>query len=265
MKVSMDLLKQLRDMTFAPMKDCKDALVEADGDLDKAAEILKEKWILKAGKKADRETSEGLIKLVQDGDWFAGVKLLCETDFVAKNEIFHELLDLLIKKVLDSQTSFDSIEDLDEGFLADINTTIAEFVWKIGENVQLGDVISSNKNVYIYNHPGNKVAAVIYYDGGNVDTAKEVALQVVAMNPSYLSLDSVDKNYYNELKAQFGAELLELGKPKNMIDQILQWKINKALSELTLLEQSYIRDGSKKLKEIFPEGFEVKKYIRLAI
>jgi len=100
MSVDMKLLKQLRDETFAPFKDCKAALEEANGDLAKAQEALKEKGIMKAGSKADRETNEGIVKVMEKDGRFAGVKLLCETDFVAKNEDFLKLADALLEKLL---------------------------------------------------------------------------------------------------------------------------------------------------------------------
>ncbi|MBU0626515.1 hypothetical protein KKG31_01255 [Patescibacteria group bacterium] len=98
--VDMNLLKQLREATFAPLKDCKEALEEANGDLDKAQDALREKGIMKAGKKLDRETNEGIVKVIQKDGRFAGIKLLCETDFVAKNEDFAKLTDTLLEKLL---------------------------------------------------------------------------------------------------------------------------------------------------------------------
>lgn len=261
----MELLKKLRELTFAPLKDCKDALVEAEGDLDKATGILKEKGILKAGKKADRETNEGSVKVIKEWNWTAWVKLSCETDFVAKNETFQELLDVLLKELILSQVSVESISDLDATLLDTLTKIVSEFVGKIGENVKLEDTFVTDGNVFVYNHPGNKVATVVYYNGDNEEIAKEVALQVAAMNPTYLSRADVAEDFINELKEKFQAELLDSGKPENMIEQIMQGKLNKALSEFILLEQEYIRDGSKKLKDIFPEWFEVTKYVRLTV
>jgi len=265
MKVDMSLLKKLREATFAPLKDCKDALVSSEGDLEKAMEILKEKWILKAWKKADRETNEWSVKIITDWLWTWWIKLYCETDFVAKNENFTELLDLLLKKLIESKKEVDSKEELDEDLLAEITGIITSFVGKIGENVRLGDVVVTNKNVFVYNHPGNKVATLIYFSWDNDEVAKEVALQVAAMNPTYLSLESVSEDYYNELKSKFEEELKDSNKPENMMEQILKWKINKALSEFVLLEQEYIRDWSKKVKDILPEWFEITGYLRMSV
>jgi len=265
MKISMDLLKELRATTFAPLKDCKNALEEAEWNLDKATALLKEKWILKAGKKSDRATNEWIVLFKKEWNNIAGIKLLCETDFVAKNEKFQKLVELLLDKVLRSGSKITSLDDIDSVLLEDLKLATAEFVGRMWENVQIWDVIADSGNIYVYNHPGNKAAAVIYYNGDDESIAKEVALQVTAMNPIYLSVDSVDSDYMNELTEKLRKEVLDSGKPEHMVDQILKWKISKSLSDIVLLEQDYIRDWSKKIKDILPEWFEVTKYIRITI
>jgi len=252
-------------MTFAPLKDCKDALVEAEGDLDKATVILKEKGILTAGKKANRETNEWLVKFFQSWDRIAGIKLLCETDFVAKNEKFLELLNILLSKIVDSWEDFDNMEKASADFVEKIKSTIHEAIWTIWENLQLWDMHSTSKKAFVYNHPWNKAATLLYFEWEDLSVAKELALQVTAMNPTYLSLETVNKDYYNELESQFKKELMESGKPAEIVEQILKWKIQKALWEVVLLEQGYIRDGSKKMKDILPEGFSVQKFVRYTI
>lgn len=265
MSVDINLLKQLREATFAPLKDCKEALVESWWDLEKAKAFLKEKWILKAWKKADRETNEGLVKLVNENWKIIWLKLLCETDFVAKNEWFMALLDKLLND-LSSQTSlFDSKDSAPWDLIESFNSTIQEAVWSIWENIQLWDAFITDKNWFVYNHPWNKVASVVFYDSGDDEIAKEIALQVAAMNPSYLDYDSVPKDSIIEIEEKFRQELIDSWKPENMIDQILKWKIQKALADDVLLEQDYIRDGSKKLKDIIPDWFKINSYIRLSV
>ena len=261
----MNLLKQLREATFAPLKDCKDALVEANGDLQQAQEILKEKWVLKAGKKSDRETNEWIVKVVSQDGKIAWVKLLCETDFVAKNEWFIKLCDDILDKLLAENVSFLSKQEAPTNLTETLDTLVKEAVWTIWENMQLDDIILTTETGFIYNHPGNKVASIVFFDGADDDVAKEIALQVAAMNPSYLDFDSVPSDIISKMESQFRQELLDSGKPENMIDQILKWKLNKALAEDVLLEQEYIRDGSKKIKNIIPEWFQLKSYIRLAV
>lgn len=265
MGVDMNLLKQLREATFAPLKDCKDALVEADGDFDKAQEILKEKWVLKAGKKADRETKEGTVKFIQKDGKIAWVKLLCETDFVAKNESFMELCDQILDKVMAADGEFYSRDEAPQALVEELDSIVKEAVGSLWENMHLWTIILTNNKWFVYNHPGNKVASIVFFDGDDESIAKEIALQVAAMNPSYLDFESVPSDVLSSMETQFRKELEESGKPANMIDQILKWKLNKALAEDVLLEQEYIRDGSKKIKDIIPAWFKVNSYIRLAV
>jgi len=265
MSVDMNLLKQLREATFAPLKDCKDALVEADWDFDKAQEILREKWVLKAWKKADRETKEGIVKFIQK-DWkIAWIKLLCETDFVAKNEWFIGLCDSLLEKIIAQDSTFTSRDDAPSALLTELDEIVKEAVWSLWENMHLATLILTKDKGFVYNHPGNKVAAIVFFEGDDLDVAKEIALQVAAMNPSYLDFDSVPSDVLSSMEERFRAELAESGKPANMIDQILKWKLNKALAEDVLLEQEYIRDWSKKIKDIMPAWFKVSSYVRLAV
>ena len=264
MKIDMNLIKQLRDTTFAPLGDCKSALEESNGDLQKAIDILKEKGIAKAGKKADRETNEGMIKVeVRDGKT-AGLKLLCETDFVVKNEHFQTLFTAILDKLFTVAKPVEAFEALDEGLQTEITSLITDFVGKIGENVKIGGVLVTTDNTYAYNHPGNKVASVIYFSGSE-DIAKELALQVAAMNPTYLTFDEIPANEKEEAKAKFTEELKAQGKPEAMIENIVKGKLDKAFAEDVLLEQEYIRDGSKKVKELLTGDFVVTKFIRFAI
>lgn len=265
MAIDMNLLKQLREATFAPMKDCKDALVEANWDFDKAQDILKEKWILKAWKKADRETKEWTVKIIQKDGKIAGIKLLCETDFVAKNEWFQALCDTLLDKIMAQSETFNSKEEAPAAFVEELDKLVKEAVWSLWENMQLKDMLLTTDNGFVYNHPGNKVASIVFYEWSDEDVAKEVALQVAAMNPTYLDFDSIPSDLVSSMEEKFRQELLDSGKHANMIEQILKWKINKALAEDVLLEQEYIRDWAKKIKDILPEWFKVKSYVRLAI
>lgn len=265
MKIDMNLLKELRDATFAPFKDCKDALVEASGDLDKAQKILKEKWVLKAGTKADRETNEWIVKVLKVDNRIVWVRLLCETDFVAKNDWFNELSDTILNQLLKQDSLFLSKTDAPSNLVDSLDILVKEAVGSIWENMQLWEIVSTEDNGFVYNHPGNKVASIVFFEWEGDDIAKEVALQVAAMNPIYLDFDAVPSNIVDELKKQFEQELANSGKPANIVEQILKWRLDKALAEDVLLEQEYIRDPSKKIKNILPEWFNVLSYLRLAV
>ena len=236
---NIELLKQLREISFAPLKDCKEALAEANDDLGLAQEILKKKGISKAGTRAERETKEGIVKIVERNGKTIGLKLLCETDFVAKNENFQALFDSVLEKIAAWSKEIASLEDLDPALAQTVEDEVKEFMGKTGENMNISGVLVTTQKAFIYNHPGNRVASLIFFEGGNDEIAK--------------------------LREEFSAELKAAGKPEVMIAQIVEGKIKKALADNVLLEQECIRDGSKKVKEILPADMKVNKFIRMAI
>ncbi len=262
---NIELLKQLRDITFAPLKDCKEALAEAGDDLEKAQEVLRKKGIAKAGSRAERETKEGIVKITELNGKTVGLKLLCETDFVAKNENFQALFDSVLNKIAQGDKEISALEHLDPAIAEEVENEVKEFMGKTGENMKIGGVLVTSKKAYIYNHPGNKVATLIFFEWGNDEAAKEVALQVTAMNPTYVSFEQVDENEIARMKEEFWAELKAAGKPEAMIAQIVDGKIKKTLADFVLLEQEYIRDGAKKVKEILPADMKVIAFVRMAI
>ncbi len=200
---NIELLKQLRDITFAPLKDCKEALAEAGDDLEKAQEILRKKGIAKAGNRAERETKEGIVKITELNGKTVGLKLLCETDFVAKNENFQALFDSVLNKIAQGDKEITSLEHLEPAIAEEVENEVKEFMGKTGENMKIGGVLVTSKKAYIYNHPGNKVATLIFFEGGNDEATKEVALQVTAMNPTYVSFDQVDENEIARMREEF--------------------------------------------------------------
>lgn len=145
---------------------------------------------------------------------------------------------------------------------------VTHAVATIGENMRLVDIYSYEGSAYAYNHPGNKVATLVFYTGEGDDAltaAKEIALQVAAMNPTYLSMDQVPQEEKDKAVAGERDALVASGKPADMIDKILAGKIQKALSEVVLLEQESIRDSAKKVKELLPAGVSITQYIRLSV
>lgn len=268
MKIDMQVLKKLRDATLASLKDCREALIEANGDLDAAHEILKKSGAMKAAKKADRETNEWVVKFVAKNGKHAGVKLLCETDFVAKNETFQELVDIVLDRLLQVDAQVTSLDNLDQSVATELHNLVNEGIVKVWENLRLVDTYVDNTQAYVYNHPGNKVVSVIYYTGEGEameSAAKEVALQVAAMDPTYLSIDDVPVAEKEAVVAGERDALLASGKPADMVDKILAGKMQKALSEVVLLEQESIRDAAKKVREVLPAWMSITKYLRWSI
>lgn len=262
--VDMNLIKQLREATFAPLGDCKSALDEANGDIEQAKKILREKWIAKAGKKADRETNEWMIQIVTEWDKTVALKLLCETDFVVKNDHFQALFTNILNLLKNVNGEISSFEELSSDTQSSISELLTTFVWTIWENVKIWEVLVTSEHVYGYNHPGNKVASMVYYTWDEA-IAKKIALQVAAMDPTYLSFDEVPQADKDAAAEKFTEELKAAGKPEAMIPQIVAGKINKEFAEDVLLEQESIHDNTKKVKDMISGDFQISKFRRFAV
>lgn len=263
MSISIDMIKQLRDATLAPLGDCKEALVEANGDLELAKEILKKKGAIKADKKADRETNNGIVRFVVSDDTVVGIKLLCETDFVAKNEAFGALVDSLVSATAQYAGDVDP-EQVPADLMDTLQTLVKDQAVTIGEAMKIAYVYKTKAHAYAYNH-GGSLSSVVFYDGSDDEVAKTVALQVAAMNPLFVSIDDVPTDRIAQLKSEFAADESLSNKPENIRDQIVEGKVQKAVQDDILLEQASIKDQSKKIKELLPAGFVVKSFLRVSI
>lgn len=241
-------VNKLRKHTGAGMMDCKKALVEAEGDFDKAIEILRKKGQKVAEKRGDRDANEGVIMAGTSGDFAAVITLNCETDFVAQNSEFVAVAQTILDKALAEKPA--SVEDLRGMKFNDeltISEKILEEIGKIGEKIDLSDYQTvSAENVIAYNHPGNKTATVVALNvkSDEADQAgKNVAMQIAAMAPAALDESSVSE----EIKArelEIGREqALKEGKPEQIIDKIAQGKLQKYYKENTLLNQQYFVDN----------------------
>lgn len=255
MSVDVNLIKQLRDLTFAPLKDCKECLIEANGDLESAAELLRKKWIVSAGKKADRETKEGMVKALVINGKLIIIKLWCETDFVAKNELFISLVDSIINLIA-TQPDTNDVATLDNNITNQITEHINVTIGKLWENMKLSQVIIRtlwNTSAQIYTHQGSKLIAVVCYtslsDWSEV-VANTIAMQLAAMNPEYIMMDDIPAEHMHTLKEQVMNELRESGKPETMLEQIATGKLSKVFSEIVLTEQVCIIDDTKKIKDL---------------
>ena len=262
MSVDMKLLKELRGLTHAPLNDCKKALEASEWDMNGAQDWLRERGALKAAKNADRETHEWIVMIKQIDDLIVGLKLACETDFVAKNDTFKDLASQIIDLVA-GYGAVSSFESLDQDKKDELNKVLQDNFVTIGENMQIADVFTSSDAGYIYTHPGDKVAAVVYYEG-DAEAAKQVALQVAAMNPSYLSVEDVPATETAEMKSEFEEEMKDSGKPAEILENIIKGKMSKRYSEFVLLEQTSIFDDSKKVKDALWET-TVSGYVRYGI
>jgi len=275
MAITAQEVNKLRQMTGAGMMDCKKALVEADGDFDKAIEILRKKGQKVSEKRADRETSEGsvFIKTNSDGKKAVLIALGCETDFVAKNEEFQRLGNDILNVAFNEGTAdLEALKSLKLGDLT-INDKIIELVGKIGEKIEVVayEVIEGEK-VVPYIHSNSKLGVLVALNNTNgsdvEDAGKDVAMQIAAMNPVALDKDNVDPKII-ERELEIGREQArQEGKPENIVDKIAEGKLNKFFKESTLLRQSFVKDNSltvAKYLDSVSSGLTVSAFKRVSI
>jgi len=245
MAVTMAEISKLRTMTGAGMMDCKNALIEANNDFDAAIKIIREKGQAVAAKRSDREASEGCVLAGTNGGFAAVLALKCETDFVAKNADFIALTQSILDVALAQQpATLDELKNL----IIDgrtIQTLITERIGITGEKMEL-DYYDHVKDVFSisYIHPGNKLATLVAFSKeAEYQVARDVAMQVAAMNPISLDRSSVPASVI-ETELEIGREKArQEGKPENMLEKIAQGRLNKFYQESTLLEQAFIKDG----------------------
>jgi elongation factor Ts len=254
---SADVAK-LRKMTGAGMMDCKKALQEADGDFDKAAEIIRKKGQAIASKRADREASEGVVLAKTSGDRTKGfmIVLNCETDFVAKNDDFVKFAENILDLALEHQpANLDELKSLSLGGKT-VTDAVTEQIGIIGEKLDLSyyDKIDAAQ-VTAYIHPGNKLASMIGLNQAVADdqVGKDIAMQVAAMSPIAIDKDDVSQEVQDQ-EFEIGKEQARKeGKPEQILEKIAMGKLNKFFKENTLLNQDFVKDHKKTIKQYLQE------------
>lgn len=228
------------------MMDCKKALVESDGDFDKAIDILRKKGQKVANKRADKEANEGIVIARATGDkkYAAVVKISCETDFVAKNEEFVGFANQVIEKILsDKPASAEAVKAMQINGLT-VEQRLTELIGKTGEKMELdGFEYIEAESVAAYNHMGNKLATILGLNkAGNEDAGHQLAMQVAAMNPVAVDKGDVPQEVIDKEMEIGMDQARQEGKPENMVEKIAQGKLNKFFKESTLVNQDFIRD-----------------------
>lgn len=251
MSVSAKEVNELRKATGAGMMDCKKALVESNGDFDAAVELLRKKGQKVAAKRADKESSEGSVFIATNSDNSEGfmIALNCETDFVAKNEEYVKLGERIINEVADKKPStVEEIMSLNIGG-STVQEQITDLIGKIGEKIEISAYERlEGEQVVPYVHLGNKLGVMVALSGANGSdvsgAAKDVAMQIAAMNPVALDKDGVDPSLV-EKEIEIGKEQAKAeGKPENLLEKIAMGKLNKFYKENTLLNQDFVKDNS---------------------
>ncbi len=253
-----DVVK-LRKVTGAGMMDCKNALKDADGDFDRALEIIREKGKAIANKRADRDAAEGvaLAKVTADNKFGAIVVLNCETDFVAKNDKFVAFVDSILNVALANKVeSLDALKALElDGTV--IDTLVTEQTGVIGEKLGLSYYKSiSAETVNGYIHPGNKLATLVGFNKGEVEiqVAKDIAMQIAAMAPIAIDKDVISQEVIDKEIEIAKEKYRQEGKPEAMLDKIAQGSLNKWFKDVTLLNQTYVKDGKISIKEFLKQN-----------
>lgn len=245
MAVSMADIQKLRTMTGAGMMDCKNALAEANGDFDKAIEVIRKKGQAFAAKRGDREAAEGCVLAGVSGETAAIVSLNCETDFVAMNADYIALTQSILDATLANKPA--DIEALKavkiEG--GSVEEVIAYRMGVSGERMEITTMQTiSAPSVYAYIHPGNKLAAVVGFNKPNVsaDVAKDIAMQIAAMNPVSLDESGVTAEVKEREMNIAREKAREAGKPENLLDRIAEGSLTKFYKDFTLLQQDFIKN-----------------------
>jgi elongation factor Ts len=252
MAITASMVKELRTRTGAGMMDCKKVLVETDGDMDAAIKLMREKGMAKAAKKAGRVAAEGLVKTYVTDGKAAIVEVNSETDFVSKNDSFVSFVENVAKQAV--QTKADSIENfMSEAWhldtAKDVQTVQTEHIALIGENLNIRrfDVIDlDGKAVAEYIHGGGKIGVLVAIEGAAGDAvleaARNIAMQVAATNPKYVSSADVDQEYIATETEVLTNQALNEGKPANIVEKMVAGRIKKMLKEICLLDQPYVKN-----------------------
>jgi elongation factor Ts len=255
MSISAKDVMKLREATGAGMMDCKKALTEADGDFDKAVEILRKKGQKVSEKRADREANQGLvlIKLSDDKTKASAIELNCETDFVARNDDFQAKAEAFLNAAFENESG--SISDLHKVEIDGLTVEkhLETMVGKIGEKIEISKVVSvsSSGSLVEYIHPGNQLGVIVEFESSidNDTVAKDVAMQIAAMNPLAVNRDEIDASVVEKELEIAKEQLINEGKPAEIAEKAAQGKLRRFYEERVLLEQKFVKDNGISVKE----------------
>ena len=249
MSISASQVKELREMTGVGMMECKKALVETDGDLEKALDLLRSNSALKAEKKASRVAADGMLVIHQDQGSVLAVEINTETDFAAKDEKFqvfcNDIKDHLAKNAINN------VEELNEVFASEREA----LVQAIGENIQIRRMvkISDGDSIGTYLHTDGKLAAIVSIDSNDDELAKDLAMHVAASNPNCVTADQVDQELIARERAIFEAQAAESGKDPSIMEKMIEGKLKRFLSEITLVSQPFVKNPDQTIQALLSE------------
>jgi len=262
--VTASMVKELRERTGLGMMECKKALVDVGGDIDKAIEEMRKNSGMKAAKKSGRTAAEGVVatKVSDDGSFGILLEVNSETDFVARDENFLGF----VSKVLDVafETKETDIAKLMEG---ELETTREALVQKIGENISVRRVVhASGAFVGQYVHGNQRIGVLVGLEGGNADLAKDIAMHVAAVNPQFIKQDQVPAELIEKEKEILTAQAVQSGKPVEIVEKMIGGRISKFLAEICLLDQPFVKDPDVKIGALAKKaGAEVTSIVRFEV
>ncbi len=272
MAITASLVKELRERTGVGMMECKKALVETNGDIDAAAELLRKTGAAKADKKSGRVAAEGIIQIKSssDGDSAVLVEVNCETDFVAKDENFLQFCGQVVDAAL--ETGLDNVEALLDTQLGDatLDQLRKELIAKIGENIQVRRVTRASAAdagsvIGTYSH-GGRIGVAVVLAGGDEALARDIAMHIAAVKPQYISADDVPSDVLEKEREILTAQAADSGKPAEIIAKMVEGRLRKFLSEITLLGQSFVKDPDLTVEKLLKQhGARVIDYKRLEV
>lgn len=262
--VTAAMVKELREKTGAGMMDCKKALTECNGDMDKAIEYLREKGLAKAAKKADRIAAEGLTTVVVDGNTAVILEMNCETDFVAKNETFQQFLAQTSQWLLKYQP-----QNVEEALALKVDgeETLEQklhgMISKIGENMKLRRfeiVKKSDQEAFgAYIHMGGTISVLAVLENTtDAELAKDVAMHIAALNPRYISREDVPQEVVNKEREILRQQALNEGKPEHIVEKMVEGRLGKFYQEVCLLEQEFVKNPDLTVAKLLKQAGDVK-------
>jgi len=269
MAITAALVKELRERTGSGMMECKKALVETNGDLDAAIEMMRKSGQAKAAKKAGRTAAEGVIVIKQGGGKAALVEVNCETDFVAKDENFCGFADSVAELALNGDAG--NVEELAASTMASgstVNEAREALIAKLGENMNVRrfERLSANGgSMYAYSH-GVRIGVVVEVEGGDEALGKDLAMHIAASSPVCVSSDQVPQDLLDKERDIFKAQALESGKPENIVEKMIEGRMRKYLGEITLMGQSFVKDPDLTVEKLLKQsGAKVLQFCRLEV
>ena len=265
MEIKASQVKELRDMTGVAMMECKKALVECGGDIEKALDLLRSNSALKAEKKAARVAADGVLRVFVGDEYSTLIEINSETDFAAKDENFIKFADDVQEFI--SNNKLTDVADLKESEIEDKRKTLVQ---TIGENIQLRRLesieYSSEMNTSSYLHSDSKLGAIVVISGGDDSLAKDIAMHVAAFNPLCLSESDIDPQILEREKAIYMVQAEESGKPKDIMEKMIEGKLKRFLSEVSLLSQNFVKDPEVTIQDLLDtNNAKIESYTRLKV